>query len=172
MPKGVYPRSQTSMPNPPPPISRGLAGEPDVAAPDDSEMPDLVVPMNLTPSIDLSKPEDSPDQPEGEWSARHLGQFLARQPRSVVFIPKESWEPKGEDTYQAIGFQGHRFRVRKGRPESVPIQIAAVIEQSQEEFPTQQSQLRRRQITDIRDLPQDLSGRGMLGVDVSTQLGY
>jgi hypothetical protein len=53
----------------------------------------------------------------------------------------------------------------------VPIQIAEIIENSQKEYPTQQSQMRKRQITDVRDLAPDPRGRGALGVDVSSQLG-
>lgn len=166
MPKGVYQRE-----------SQATISEPE-NAPDfppyeatEADLPNLIVPTRLTPTIDLSKPEDSPDLPDGDWSQRHLAQFLARQPRSLVFIPKEGWEEKGVDTYQAVGYMGSRFRVLKGKPVSVPIQIAAVIEQSQEEFNTQQSQLRRRQITDIRDLPADARSRGVPGVDVSNQLG-
>ena len=118
----------------------------------------------MTPTIDLSNPEDAPDMPDGEWSKRHLAQFLARQPRTVVFIPKEGWEPKSEDTFQFVGLNGHGFTVIKGRPVSVPIQIAAIVEQSQEEFPTAQSQLRKRQITDIRDL--ETGPGGVAGTEV------
>lgn len=152
MPKGVYERQA-------PPT--------DEHDPNDvSDIPGLIVPVQQTPVIDLSRPEDAPDLPDGEWSKRHLAQFLARQPRSMVFIPKEGWEPKGEDTFQFVGFQGHGFSVVKNKPVSVPIQIAAIIEQSQEEFPTSQSKFRRRQITDVRDLPIDPNGRGVAGPEV------
>ena len=133
----------------------------------DDEMPNLIVPVQTAPVIDLTRPEDCPDMPDGEWSRKHLAQFLSRQPRSVVFIPKEGWEAKGEDTFQTVGFQGHWFRVRKGRPESVPIQIAELIENSQKEFPTMQSEMRKRQLTDIRDLPASADSRGMPGVEVA-----
>jgi hypothetical protein len=129
------------------------------------EMPNLVVPTVLTPTIDLSDPMDCPDMPDGEWSKRHIGQFLARQPRDMVLIPKEGWEPKGEDTYQIVGYLGHWFRVLKGKPVSVPIQISALIQQSQRDFPTTQSQAKRRELTDIRDLPDASRGRGV-GVEV------
>ncbi len=129
-------------------------------APDD-DLPSLIVPRRPAPMIDLSRPEDSPDLPDGEWSKRHLVQFLARQDRTMVFIPKENWEPKGEDAFQIVGYQGHWFRVRKGRPESVPIQIGAIIEHSQEEFATMQSQAKKRVLTDITDLA---PAPGSLGV--------
>jgi len=133
---------------------------------DDGDMPNLIVPHRPKQMIDLSKPEDSPDLPEGEWSKRHLLQFLARQPRDIVYIPKENWEPKGEDTFQVVGLQGHWFHIRKGNTESVPIQIAEIIKNSQMEFPTAQSQLMKRQITDIRDLPQTPDSRGVPGTEV------
>lgn len=127
----------------------------------------LIRPTVVTPSIDLTRPEDAPDLPLGEWSRVHLNQFLARQPYSMVFIPKENWEPKDQDTFQTIGFQGHWFSVVKGKPVQVPIQIAAVIEQSQEPFPTMQSKAIRRQLTDISDLPQQAGSRGVPGVEVA-----
>jgi hypothetical protein len=138
----------------------------DDAAIDPATVPGLIVPVNTSPTLDLSDPGDCPDRPDGEWSAQHFAQYLARQPRSMVFIQKPVWAPKGEDTYEMIGIQGHRFRVLQGKPVSVPIQIAAIIEQSQAEFPTQQSQLRKRQITDIRDLPDVPASRGVPGTEV------
>ena len=190
MPKGQYDRTKRSaMPDPDltsqpaemaPPDDDGLPSRDElmarlaelevrlasVPAADDGDMPNLIVPTRLAPTIDLNKPEDCPDQPDGEWSKRHLAQFLARQPRTMIFIPKESWEPKGEDSFQTIGFQGHWFRVRKGYPESVPIQIAAIIEQSQQDFPTMQSMAKKRQLVDIRDLPESAGSRGVAGVEV------
>ena len=151
MPKGVYER---------PAPSADLIPDPN----DVSDIPGLIVPVQTAPVIDLSKPEDAPDMPDGEWSKRHLAQFLARQPRTVVFIPKENWEPKGEDTFQFVSLQGHGFSVIKGRPVSVPIQIATIIEQSQQDFPTSQSQLRKRQVTDIRDL--ETGPGGVQGAEV------
>jgi hypothetical protein len=142
--------------------SQGAAA---VAAPDD-DMPNLIVPTNLAPVIDLTKPEDCPDLPDGEWSKRHLAQFLARQPRDMVFIPKESWEPKGVDCFQIVGLQGHYFRVVKDKAVQVPVQIATIIKQSQEEFPTMQSKSRRQQLTDVRDLPDLPGARGAQGVEV------
>lgn len=139
---------------------------PDDAVIDPATVPGLIVPVNLTPTLDLSDPADCPDRPDGEWSAQHFAQYLARQPRSMVFIQKPTWAPKGEDTFEMVGLQGHRFRVLQGRPVSVPLQIAAIIEQSQAEFPTQQSQLRKRQITDIRDLPDVPASRGVPGTEV------
>lgn len=145
--------------------------EPTVGVPAaDEAIPDgLIRPINRTPTIDLSRPEDCPDLPDGEWSKQHLLQFLARQPRDVVFIPKEPWEPKGEETYQYVGFQGHGFRIRKGRTESVPIQIAAIIEQSQEEFPTTQSQANRRALTNILDMAPEPGSLGVPGVQTFLQ---
>lgn len=157
MPRGQYDRT------PPAEVDDGPIRAPETIDP--ATVPGLIQPVRTTPTIDLSKPEDCPDLPDGEWSLRHLTQFLARQPRSVVFIPKESWEPKGEDTFQGIGLQGHMFRVRKGRPESVPIQIAEIIENSQQEFPTTQAQLRKRVLTDIRDLEPNPASRGVPGVE-------
>lgn len=170
MPRGVYDRSKSTMPSPdltvgsvpPLPDPPGIP----IQALADDELPNLIVPLNVTPVIDLNRPEDAPDMADGEWSKRHLLQFLARQPRSMVFIPKENWEAKGEDTFQTVGLQGHWFRVRKGHPESVPIQIATIIEQSQEDFPTSQARLRKRELTDIRDLPPSSDSRGMPGVEV------
>ena len=148
-------------------LMRRLAtAEARIAELSDGDEPSLVVPVNRTPTIDLTKPEDCPDQPDGEWSRGHLLRFLARQPRSVVFIPKENWEPKGDDVYQLVGYCGHWFRVRKGRPESVPIQIAEVIENAQKDFPTSQSQNRKRQLTDIRDLGDQPGSMGAPGVEV------
>jgi hypothetical protein len=155
MPRGVYERSGAPVDEPP-----------GATPPSDDDIPSLVVPQRVAPNINLDDPADSPDLPDGEWSRAHLTRFLARQPYSVVFIPKQQWEPKNEDTFQTVGFQGHWFSIRKGRPESVPIQIATVIEQSQEEFPTFQSQARRRQLTDIRDLPQSSASRGVPGAEV------
>src|SRR5215475_2747801 len=97
--------------------------EPD-AVPDTSEMPDLVVSHAPSVRIDLTRPEDCADRPDGEWSRAHLGQFLARQPKSMVFIPKEAWEPKAVDCFQIIGYQGHWFRVIKNKPILVPLPIA------------------------------------------------
>ena len=131
----------------------------------DDEMPNLIVPVNRTPTIDLSDPSDCPDQPDGEWSKAHLGRFLAKQPRTMVMVPKESWEPKGEDTYLTVGYCGHWFRVVKNKPVMVPLQIGAIIEQSQREFPTTQAQNKRWQLTDIRDLPDTSRGRGA-GVEI------
>ena len=125
---------------------------------DDDDLPSLIIPRRPAPALDLRLPENAPDLPDGEWSKRHLLQFLARQERSMVLIPKEPWEPQGEDAFQIVGYLGHWFHVRKGRPETVPIQIAAIIEQSQDEFPTMQSQAKRRVLTDISDLPPAPSG--------------
>jgi hypothetical protein len=133
----------------------------------DDDLPNLIVKPNVTPTIDLTRLEDCPDLPDGEWSRKHLLQFLARQPYSMVFIPKEDWEPKGEDTFQTIGYMGHWFNVRKGKPERVPLQIATIIEQSQEEFPTMQSKAKKRQLTDLRDLPIAPDSRGVEGAEVS-----
>jgi hypothetical protein len=138
---------------------------PRTPTPDVDEMPNLVVPLVHTPSIDLTKPEDCPDRPDGEWSKQHLGQFLARQPRDMVLVPKEPWEPKGEDTYLTVGYCGHWFRILKGKSVSVPLQIAAVVQQSQRDFPTTQAQDRRLALTDIRNLPDTSRGRGA-GVEI------
>jgi hypothetical protein len=165
MPKGVYQRSQSQMSVPPMPDPPGIPIPSSVVDPNDvSDIPGLVVPTRLAPSIDLTRPEDCPDLADGEWSKRHLVQFLARQPRSMVFIPKEGWEAKNEESFQTVGYQGHWFTVVKNKPVSVPIQIAAIIEQSQLEFPTTQSQFRKRQITDIRDL--DAGPGGVQGPEV------
>jgi hypothetical protein len=132
---------------------------------DEADLPSLIVATNRTPTIDPTNPEDCPDRPDGEWSKGHLLRFLARQPKDMVLIPKEAWEPKGEDTYQTVGYLGHWFRILKGKPVQVPLQIAAVIEQSQRDFPTSQSQAKRRQLTDIRDLD-PAGGRGVGGVEI------
>jgi hypothetical protein len=133
---------------------------------DDYLPPGLIVPTNLTPSIDRTRPEDAPDLADGEWSKQHLLQFLARQPKDMVFIPKETWELKGEDTYQYVGLQGHSFRVVKNKAVMVPVQIAAIIKQSQEEFPTAQSRQHKNQLTDIRDLPTNPYSKGLPGAEV------
>ena len=144
---------------------------PDMVAPTRPEMdedgPSLIVPKRAAPVIDLSDPNDCPDLPDGEWSRRHLVQFLARQPYDMVFIPKENWEPKGEPAFQTIGYLGHWFSVKKGEGAMVPIQIAAIIKQSQDEFQTAQSQSMRRQLTDISDLPAQPGSRGVEGVEVA-----
>lgn len=137
------------------------------ALPDDDYIPPgLIVPTNLTPAVDLTDPRDAPDLADGEWSKQHLLQFLARQPKDMVFIPKETWEAKGEDTFQYVGLQGHSFRVVKNKAVMVPVQIAAIIKQSQEEFPTAQSQQKKNQITDIRDLPINPYSKGLPGAEV------
>lgn len=162
MPRGVSERTLATDPD--------LMDEPMQAAPPDDDTadlpPGLIVPTNLTPTIDLTRPEDAPDLADGEWSKRHLLQFLARQPKDMVFIPKENWEAKGEDTYQYVGLQGHSFRVVKGRAVMVPVQIAAIIKQSQADFPTAQSQQKKNQLTDIRDLPPDPNSKGLPGAEV------
>lgn len=160
MPRGKYDRKKMRAPMPSP------ADTYDNEVVDPASVPGLIVPTNLTPAIDLTDPADCPDRPDGEWSAQHFAQFLARQPRSMVYIKKPDWAPKGEDTYEMVGLQGHRFRVLQGKPVSVPIQIAAIIEQSQDEFPTAQSQLRKRLVTDIRDLPILSDSRGVPGSEV------
>ena len=131
----------------------------------DEELPSLIRPVNRTPVIDLTNPEDAPDMPEGEWSLGHLMRFLARQPVDLVLVRKEPWEPKSEDTFLTVGYMGHWFQILKDKTVAVPIQIAAVIQQSQRDFPTTQSQAKRRQLTDIRDLPDESRGRGA-GVEV------
>lgn len=140
-------------------------------APDNDIPPGLIVPTNRTPAIDLTDPMDAPDLKDGEWSKAHLLQFLARQPKDMVFIQKESWEAQGEDTYQHVGLQGHSFRVLKGQAVMVPIQIAEIIKYSQNPFPTMQSQAKKQQLTDFTNLPPDPRAKGVPGVDVSDLIG-
>lgn len=142
--------------------------EAQLAAPtvSDDEIPSgLIVATPSTPLIDPNNPEDQPDLPDGEWSKGHFLRFLARQPKSMVFLRREPWEPKSGDVYQYVGLQGHSFRVLKDKPVMVPVQIAAIIEQSQEEFPTTQSQAKKRALTNIMDMPAEPGSLGVPGVE-------
>lgn len=143
--------------------------EPEIAMPQDGGPSLLIRPKRITPTIDLSDPRDCPDLPDGEWSRAHLNQFLARQPYDMVFIKVEPYEDDGEPHYQIVGLQGHWFSVLKGDAVEVPIQIAAIIKQSQAKFPTMQSKAIRRQLTDLTGLPpQSLGRRGAIeGVEVA-----
>lgn len=143
--------------------------EPGLEAAASEAGPSLIRPRRVRPTIDLSNPLDAPDLPDGEWSRAHLNQFLGRQPYDMVFIKLESYEDDGEDHYQTVGFQGHWFSIRKGEAVSVPVQIAAIIKQSQEKFPTMQSQAKKRLLTDLSALPaQNLGRRGLIeGVEVA-----
>ena len=138
---------------------------PEVDIRPDPDIPSLVVPRRVVPGLDLTSPENAPDAPDGEWTRQHLIQFLARQPRQPVYIPRENYEPKNGDIFATVGYNGHFFTIRKGVSEMVPAPIAEIVEQSQQEFPTTQSKAISRQITDIRDLP---SGpMGMAGAEIS-----
>ena len=99
--------------------------------------------------------EDLPDLKDGSWSKAHLMQFLARRPTVVRIIPPTWDEMQRPDQVhvQHIGYQGHFFHVRKGTPELVPDVIGAIIDNMLDPFPTQQSKLRRMEITDLRQLP-------------------
>lgn len=127
-------------------------------------MPSLITPRRVVQGIDMSSPENAPDMPEGEWSLGHIVQFLARQPKVPVYIPRESWEPKQGDCFQMIGYNGHIFTIRKGSSELVPAPIAEIVEQMQDPFPTSQAKASQRAITDIRDLPP--GPMGMSGIEV------
>lgn len=137
-------------------VSDGPAPEP--------ELPSLITPKRVQPGLDLTAPENAPDAPDGEWTRAHMIQFLARQPRVPVYIPKEPWESKHNDCFLTIGYNGIFFTIIKGRSELVPAPIAEIVEQSQEEFPTSQSKAISRQITDIRDLPP--GPNGMAGPEI------
>lgn len=168
MPRGQHDPTANAQHDEHDPANVGVLNRRDIDAAAD-EGPSLIRPRNLTPTIDLSRPEDAPDLPGGEWSKRHLLQFLARQPYDTVFIPKENWEPKGVPTFQTVGYLGHWFSIKKGEATDVPVQIAAIIKQSQEDYPTMQSKSIRRQLTDLNDLPrQSLGSRGSVeGIEVA-----
>ena len=67
---------------------------------------------------------------------------------------------------QTIGYMGHWFQIRKGRPEMVPVQIAEIVENAQKEFSTMQSQAISHQLMDISDLTPSPQSRGIEGVEV------
>lgn len=172
MPRGVYQRRKEApmAVHDPDEIAADIRDGGVATAPSsDAEAPSLIVPKRVAPNIDTSNPLDCPDQPGGEWSRNHLIQFLARQPYDMVYIPKESWENENEDAYQTIGYMGHWFSIKKGEGYMVPVQIAAIVKQSQEKFPTFQSQARKKLLTDLKDLPaQPLGRRGAVeGVEVA-----
>lgn len=112
--------------------------------------------------------EDLPDRRDGEWSLKHLVQFLGRQEKTMVIIPLTADEMEKPDQahFKEIGYMGHPFHLQKGVAQLVPVQIAEIINNSLDPFPTQQAKLRRREITDVRALPSDPNGRGALGVQI------
>ena len=113
-------------------------------------------------------PADLPDLRDGSWSKRHLMAFLARQPKTMVIVPLTPDEQEKPDQlhFKEVGYMGHFFHLQKGIAQTVPVQIAEIIANSLDPFPTQQSRLRRREITDIRALPDGPLGMGKAGVEV------